>query len=258
MSKKPRGTESSDFVHHFEGASTLDGLLELAGSPYDTEAVLALMKEAHADGASSSELIPQLFEGPPRFPSPDVARLMYQNLLGLWDLVAEGKGVRLEDEGPRPPRPKREKAPAPSPFAPGEPDAAFVEAASRHLEEDVRARERLTHLFDNRQDPLLGALDGAGLTDEGYAVARYLLFELFAMLELGWPAGVATVPPGALATAPTPDAPPVPAALATYAEDALFEAEHDEEHPLVPEELAPVRNLVTRGLAALWQARKKG
>jgi hypothetical protein len=257
MSKKQRGKDDEGFIHHFEGASTLDGLLELAGSPHDSAAVLQAMHEAHEDGVSASELIPQLFEGPPRFPSPDVARMLYQNLLGLWDLVTEGKGVRLED-GARPPRPKREKAPAPSPFAPGEPDEAFVEAAARHLEEDERARERLMHLFDNRQDPLLGALDGAGLTDEGYAVARHLLFELHSMLELGWPAGVATVTTEALATTPDPDAPPVPVALATYAEDSLFEAEHDEEHPLVPEEIAPVRNLVTRGLAALWRARKKG
>lgn len=256
MSKKQRGKDSEDFIHHFEGGATLDGLLELSGSPHDGAAVLELMRAAHAEGASASELIPTLFEGAPRFPSPDVARLLYQNLLGLWDLVAEGKSVRLEDEA-RPPRPKREKAPPPAPFAPGEPDDAFVQQAARHLEEDARARERLMHLFDNRQDPLLGALDGAGLTDEGYAVARHLLFELHAMLELGWPAGVATVPPGALTTL-DPEAPPVPAALATYAEDSLFEAEHDEEHPMVPEEIAPVRNLVTRGLAALWRARKKG
>jgi hypothetical protein len=48
----------------------------------------------------------------------------------------------------------------------------------------------------------------------------------------------------------------VPEALAAYAEEALFEAEQDEERPLAAEELARVRTLVRRGLAALWHARK--
>jgi hypothetical protein len=243
-----------DFAPHFEGAQTLDGLLELAGSPCDTAEVLERMRSARAEGAPRDAVIPTLFDGEPHFPSPEVARRLFQNLLGLWDLVEEGKTVRL-DEGPRPPRPKKVKPVAPKPFAPGEPSTEFVEAAWRYLEDDEKERTRRQHAFENRQDAMLGALDAAGLADEGYAVARYLLFELHAMLELGWPPGLVSVDPAALEK-PGTEAPPVPQALAAYAEEALFEAEQDEEQPLSAEELARVRTLVRNGLAALWRARK--
>ncbi|MHA7627766.1 hypothetical protein [Corallococcus sp. M7] len=242
-----------DFVRQFEGAQTLDGLLELSGSPCDTADVLERMREARAEGADASQVIPTLFEGEPRFPDPEVARRLYQNLLGLWDAVLEGKAVRLED-GPRPPRPKKERLQPPAPFHPDEPTGEFVEAAWRYLEDDDKARTRLMHAYENRQDGLLGALDAAGLTDEGYGVARHLLFELHAMLELGWPPGLSAVDARALDR--EPDAPPAPDALQEYVTEALFEAEQDEEHPLAPEELAQVRTLVRRGLAALWRARK--
>jgi hypothetical protein len=244
-----------DFVHHFEGALVLDGLLELAGSAYDSTAVLERMKEAHAEGGDVREVIPTLFEGEPRFGSPELARQLYQNLLGLWDLVVEGKPVRLQQGEERPERPKKVKPVAPEPFAPGEPDTAFVEAAWRYLEDDERGRTRLHDAFQNKQDAVLGALDAAGLTDEGYALASHLLFELHAMLELGWPQGLASVAPKAMESEGT-EALPVPSALTAYADEALFEAEQDEEQALSPEELAKVRPLVKRGLAALWSARK--
>ncbi|RKH15181.1 hypothetical protein D7V97_00780 [Corallococcus sp. CA053C] len=244
-----------DFVRQFEGVQTLDGLLELAGSPCDTAEVLERMREARAEGGASSDVIPTLFAEEPRFKDPELARRLYQNLLGLWDLVQEGKAVRLEvDEGPRPPRPKRERLQPPAPFHPGEPSSEFVEAAWRYLEDDDKARTRLMHAYENRQDGLLGALDAAGLTDEGYGVARHLLFELHAMLELGWPPGLTAAEAAALDR--DSDAPPAPDTLQAYVTEALFEAEHDEEHPLAPEELAQVRTLVRRGLAALWRARK--
>ncbi|NMO16247.1 hypothetical protein HPC49_36615 [Pyxidicoccus fallax] len=243
----------ADFQRQFEGAETLDGLLDLAGSALDSAGVLARMQAAQAEGTPYSALIPTLFEDEPRFPSPDIARRLYQNLLGLWDLVEEGKSVRLDD-GPRPPRPKKVKPTPPTPFHPNEPTAEFVEAAWRYLEDDEKARTRLTHSFENRQDALLGALDAAGLTDEGYGVARHLLFELFAMLELGWPPGLTPVNPAALEA--DTDAPPVPQPLRDYADEALFEAEQDEEQPLSSGELEAVRRLVRRGLAALWSARK--
>jgi hypothetical protein len=168
--------------------------------------------------------------------------------------VVEGKSVQL-DEGPRPPRPKKVKPTPPPPFAPGEPSPEFVEAAWRYLEDDEKERTRRLHTFENRQDGLLGALDAAGLTDEGYAVARYLLFELHAMLELGWPSGLSSVDPAVLEK-PGTEVPPVPPTLTAYAEESLFEAEQDEEQPLSAEESARVRTLVRSGLAALWGARK--
>lgn len=247
-------SKQMEFVHHFEGAPVLDGLLELTGASHDSLTALAHLREAHARGEPSQRAISGLFAQEPRFESPELARRLFQNLLGLWDLVEEGKAVRLED-GPRPPRPKKTRSEPPRPFAPGEPDTAFVEAAWRYLEDDERARTRLHDAFENKQDGLLGGLDAAGLTDEGYGAARHLLFELHAMLELGWPQGMASVAPEALEE-PGTEAPPVPAALAAYVDEALFEAEQDEEHPLSTEELARVRSQVKRGMAALWGARK--
>ncbi|MCE9669225.1 hypothetical protein LY474_15545 [Myxococcus stipitatus] len=243
---------SADFQRQFEGAQTLDGLLDLSGSALDSAQVLERMRAAHAEGRPHSDVIPDLFEEEPRFPSPDIARRLYQNLLGLWDLVEEGRPVRLEEE--RPARPKKVKPVPPAAFHPGEPSGEFVEAAWRYLEDDEKSRTRLLHAFENRQDAMLGALDAAGLADEGYGVARHLLFELYAMLELGWPPGIASVHPAALETETT--APPVPSALRQYADEALFEAEQDEEQPLSSQELEAVRTLVQRGLAALWSARK--
>ncbi|WP_426756814.1 hypothetical protein [Myxococcus sp. Y35] len=248
---RDRGAE---FQRHFEGAPTLDGLLDLTGAALDSAQVLERMRAAHAQGTPSSDFIPTLFDEEPRFPSPDIARRLYQNLLGLWELVAEGKHIRLDD-GARPPRPKKVKAPAPAPFHPGVPTSEFVEAAWRYLEDDEKARTRLNHAFENRQDALLGALDAAALTDEGYGVARHLLLELYAMLELGWPPGLTSVSPAVLEA--DTDAPPVPQPLKDYADEALFEAEQDEEQPLSSQELEAVRRLVHRGLAALWGARKE-
>lgn len=268
--------QGAELERHFEGAGVLDELLALAGSRYDTEGVLVAFRTAHKEGDAPRDVIPALFDGEPRFPSPELARRLYGNLFGLWDLAASGGTVELEAPAPveRPPRPVR--TPAPAPFGPGGPDEAFVEQAWRHLEDDERARTRLHHAFENRQDALLQALDEAGLSDEGYGVARFLLFELHAFLELGRPdKGLARVDPRALAAPPSQggrpsqDSPPsqgsppfqgspLPPALVAYAEEALFEAEQDEEAPVPAEELPRVRELVMRGLAALWNAYQQG
>jgi len=244
---------SRSFEHRFEGADTLNGLLEIAGSALDTQEVLARLAAGHEAGASASELIPTLFDPEPRFPDPEMARRLYQNLLGLWDLVTSGKTVELEPTA-RHKREKRVRPVAPPPFDPElGPDTEFVEAAWRYLEDlpggDPRALERLTHAFENREDALVQWLDESGLADEAYATARYLLFELFAMLEIGWPSGTGAVTREALEAAPEQDSGDVPPALRAYADEALFESELGD---------AQVPSLVYRGLHALWQARRRG
>jgi hypothetical protein len=252
---RDRGEE---LERHFEGRQVLDELLALAGSRYDTDGVLVAFRTAHAEGDGPRDVIPALFDGEPRFPSPEVARRLYGNLFGLWDQVAAGGKVELEAPPPREVRQKPQRTPPPPPFGPEGPDEAFVEQAWRHLEDDERSRTRLLHAFENRQDGLLQALDESGLSDEGYGVARFLLFELHAFLELGRPGkGLARVDGRALETDP-PEALSLPPALVAYAEEALFEAEQDEEAPLSAEELPRVRTLVTRGLAALWNAFNRG
>jgi hypothetical protein len=246
--------DREEFVHHFEGGEVLQGLLELAGSPLDAAGALERLKAGAAEGKGPGQVFPTLFEEEPRFPDPELARRLYQNLFGLWDLVKDGRPVDLSPPREKAPRVKRPKAVAPPPFAPGEPDEAFVEAAWKYLEDlDDRGMQRHEHSFENKQDHLLGYLDESGLSDDGYGAARHLLFELHAMLELGWPHGIRSV---SLAELKGGGEAKVPPALQAYADEALFEAEQDEEAPLKPPEAAKVRDVVQRGLWALWNARK--
>lgn len=242
----------SRFEHRFEGAEVLDGLLDLAGSPFNSQDTLGRFVAAHQAGSKAADVIPTLFEGEPHFPDPEIARRLYQNLLGLWDLISSGRKVELNPEE-RPRREKKEKPAPPPPFSPGEPDSAFVEAAWRWLEElpegDPRTLERLTHAFENREDALLQWLDEAGLDDEPYATVRYLVFELFAMLETGWAPGLRSAAHAELESGPA-DVTGIPAALVGYADEALFESEMSED--------ATVRSLVYRALRALWNARRSG
>ena len=240
---------SRDFRPHFDGTAMLDELLSLAQSPLSSEEVMARMREGVRQGEQAQDVIPTLFPEEPRFPDPSYARRLFENLLGLWEIAREGGPL---PQGPRPAREKKRKAPPPPPLGKGEPDAAFVEAAWRHLEDDERARERLFHAFENRQDALLARLDEVSLSDDGYAVLRLLLSELSGMIELGAQA------PLSAAALPEEAQPEVPEALWAYAEEAIFEAEQDEESPLPKAEAETVRLLARRALAALWRARGAG
>jgi hypothetical protein len=244
---------SSEFEPRFEGRETLDGLLELCGALVDTEQALHAMREAHAEGHSKQEVIPSFFEGEPKPPSPEIARKLFQNLLGLWELVETGKKVPL-DETPQV-RVKKTPPSLPEPFGEGVPSEEFVDQAWKYLEGATpKDRSRLMDAFENRQDTLVSHLDDSGLSDEGYATARQLCFEVFAMLELGTPRGTRAVRLEEL-TGKTvrQDAPP---SLTAYVDEALYEAQHDEEQPLSPEEAAGVRERVMEGLVALWNARR--
>jgi hypothetical protein len=246
----------------FEGRAVLDELLQLAGAPLDTDGVVVRMREGIRKGERTSEVIPSVFEGEPRFPDPSLARRTFQNLLGLWDLVSAGKPIPADEAIAGAAHPKREKKPRPTPpsrFPDGGPDDAWVEAAWKYLEEaPERDVQRLEHSFENRQDALVGLLDEEGFSDEGFSLARHLLFELHAMIELGWPSGVGSVAREDLAADSGKGGPgrAAPQALQAYADEALFEAEQDEEAPLAPAELGRVRALVNQGLRAFWNARR--
>ena len=107
-----------DFEPRFEGSEQLDGLLNLSGSALDTNEVVGRFAEGVAAGESASSVIPTLFEGEPHFPDPEIARRLYQNLLGLWDLVASGRKLELGSPA-RPKKEKREKPTPPEPFESG-------------------------------------------------------------------------------------------------------------------------------------------
>jgi hypothetical protein len=251
---RSRSGRGEDFNKQFEGKAMLEELLAASGNTATAEEIAAVMKDAIRDGAPSSEVIPALFDGEPRFADPTLAKRLFQNLLGLWDLIAEGRTPDFTEKAPPPPRVKKEWPNPPGSFAEEGPDTFWVESGWRYLEEaNPKELDRLQHSFDNRQDALLGWLDEQGLSDEGYGVARLLLFELFSMIELGWPTGTRSASPELFSLTGTDLTPP---ALQAYADEALFEAEQDEEAPLPAGEIERVRNAVTVGLRSLWGARK--
>jgi len=244
----------------FEGLSLLDELLGLAGARVDAAGAVELLRQGHGQGRSPGEVFPELFDEEPRFPDPRLAKRFYENLFGVWAALQAGEAPERLLKEKRPPKPKVEKPQAPGPWGAEGPDEGWVEAAWRYLDADLRGRERLWHSFENRQDALIGWLDAQDLTDDGYGVLRLLLSELSAMIELGAgaplaAASVAGEAPGAGPDA-TGDASEVPLALWTYAEEALFEAEQDDEAPLSPSEAERVKRLARAGLLALYRAGK--
>jgi hypothetical protein len=242
-----------DFQHHFEGPDVLDELLAVTGSALSTMDVRALMQAARAQGQSASEVIPTLFEGEPHFPSPLVARHLYQNLLGLWDDVATGRPAPTpRRERPRkPPPPQR-----PAPWGEAGPSPEWVAHAAAFLQGSPRERERLLHSFENRQDALLTHLDEQALSDGAYGCLREVLAALHGMLELGRGESPGSVDPIQLRRASQPVAELEP--LMVYADEALSRAAQHQDAPLSPEEARALRDMARGALSALWLGRGKG
>lgn len=230
----------------FEGQAVLQKLLTASGSLADVEDVHAAFQKAVADNVPAPVVIQALWDEEPRFDTPAQAARLFGNLLGLYELVAAGKQVDL---GKKVERIKREKAKRPAPFGAGGPDEAFVEAAWRFFDDAPKERQRLAHAFDNRQDALVSWLDEAGLDDEAFALARHVVSELFAMLELGG-AKVGPVAVERLPKKPAADA--LPAALAAWVDERVQEALDDE--VLDAKAGEAVRGVALRAGAGLWAA----
>ena len=248
-----RSRNEAAFAHRFESPEVLAELLGIAGSALTPEEVLERFHAARAEGASAPETIPALFPEPPRFPHPDVAHRLFQNLLGLWD-ASGSPGFRLASESPAPRPPRPEKVGPPGRPGPTGPDAAYLAAVRAWLASDRRARERLTDSFENRQDALLGSLDERGLSDEGWGVLRQLAFELHAVLEHADGAAPASVPPEALEGDPAAKA---PVELIGLVDQALAPAEQDGTGPVPETERDVVRTLGRQVLGALWSVRAR-
>jgi hypothetical protein len=250
--RERRGRDGPEFVHRFESAEVLAELLAIAGSPLEPEEVLRRFRSGRAEGAEASEVVPTLFPEPPHFPNPDLARRLFQNLLGLWDAAA-APAFRLT---PRTsvPRARPEKVAAPGRVGPTGPDGAYVQAVRAWLATDRRARDRLADSFENRQDALLGSLDERGLSDKGWGVLRQLAFEMHAVLEHADGAAPASVPPEALEGDP---AAKVPVELIGLVDQALAPAEQDGTGPVPAAERETIRTLGRQVLGALWEARAR-
>lgn len=232
------------FERRYQGAAVLQALLVKSGSLADVEDVAGAFREAHGKGVPAQVVIQALWEDEPRFSSPDEARTLFANLLGLFDLIAAGGEVDLGL--PRAPL-KRERAPRPEPFGADGPDEAFVRAALAWFDDHPKDRERLAHQFSHRQDALVSWLEEQGLDDDAFVLAHGLVSDAWAVLTLGGHTS-------AKIAAPRPGE--VPEALAAFLEDGVFEAEQHEERPLPEATATQVRALVKQAVAALWEHRE--
>src|SRR5713226_9356678 len=103
------------FVHQFEGAEVLEALLQASGSRLSAAEALELLREGYSQRRSVGEVISKLFKGEPRFPDPALAKQLFQNLLGLWDLLQSDRPISLDS--PQCPDQKPPPHPAPGSFA---------------------------------------------------------------------------------------------------------------------------------------------
>jgi hypothetical protein len=258
MPRKPRGEVPSSLPRFYEGEEAFGALLAAAGSPLGVADVKERLRAAQKQGRAPSTVFPELFEGAPRFPSPDVALQFYANLFGLWDRLVSGGPVEPAESGPV--EEKHEPAPAPEPIAEGPLTEAFVEAAWRHLA-DLPAREldRLSHQFENSQSELTEMVSfEAGESEAAIETVETLLFELWAMLGLARPgASIPTVTVEELRRAQGESGNPEPA-LERYCVDSVAEAELDEETPLAHEDAEKVLELAGAAIRALAAAQRRG
>jgi hypothetical protein len=244
----PKRERPSDdaMPRRFDGRAVLEALLAKSGALGDVDDVVGAFREAVAQGVPPQPVILALWPDEPRFASVNDAEALFSNLLGLYELIASGAPFDLAPKGMLPGA-KRVKAPRPESLEGEAPTGEWLERAWRFLEDASKQRDTLGHAFDNRQDALVGFLDAAGLSDAGFAVARELVFEVFALLEVG---GFSVK---AVGEAKVPKTPAVlPEALVEWIDEALVEAEAADELPLPEAEQPAVRALVLRSVSALW------
>lgn len=241
-------SEEDDIDRSFEGQEVLQQLLTQSGSLADVDDVAEAFKKAVKQNVPAPVVIQALWEDEPRFSSAAEAAQLFGNLLGLYELVASGAALDLKAHGVKM---KRQKAQRPEPFGAAEPDDAFIEAAWRYFDDFPKERARFEHAFENRQDPLISWLDASGLEDAGFGLARHLVGEVFAMLELGGRV-VKTLFAENLPARASLEALPQP--LSEWIEERLFEASSDEAHPLPENEAMRVREVVARAATAMWKS----
>lgn len=241
-------SKREDIERSFEGRVVLEKLLAASGTIADAEDVAGAFEKAVKEGVPAPVVIQALWEDEPRFESPDDAARLFGNLLGLYELIAEGQKVDLSAPGAKV---KREKATRPEPFGEEGPSDAFIESAWRWFDDFPKERQRFEHAFENRQDALISWLDDGGLDDAGFALARHLVGEVFAMLELGG-VKVDSLDESMLPKKGSLDA--LPKALTEWIEESLFEASSDEQEPMPEAQVDKVRSVVARAAQAMWKS----
>jgi hypothetical protein len=248
----------------YEGPERLSELLGHAGSAFTAEDVVSRFRHALAHGAGRDVAIPALFEGEPRFASPDDARRLYANLFGLWDRVRAGRGAAEGDDAAPPPAPV--PTPAPLPAGPALPPRGsepgrvvsqeLVEAAWRHLDLlPPRERRRRRDRFEAAQPDLAAWVEALALPDVGSVAAQDLAFELWTMFDQAFGDRLGAVAYSEL-RALEAEPPPIEAdqpALAAYVAEVL-DLVAEEEPGFEAEARAQVERAVAAVVAALAAA----
>lgn len=231
MGRRDRET-GGELPRTYEGEAILSELLALAGSAATAAEVKELFREALAAHETPATTFPELFEGEPRFPSPDIARRLYGNLFGLWDRVARGvlEEPRVREEKPPPP----EMVPPPPPLEVAVVTDEFVEAAFKSLTTiPEKERQRQKDRFEQRESEWVELIRRLGLQPMSEEAALECAFELW--LVCGWALG-----PKLGRTDFTRLRSPAPKgtqpALDRFIADWLGEAELDEDEPMTPED----------------------
>jgi hypothetical protein len=232
----------SEFERCFEGREVLQKLLEQSGTLADVDDVARAFSLALTQHAPPQAVIEALWDDEPRFESSRHAQRLFSNLLGLFDALGSGTPFDwLVEQKPI----KRIKAPKPAPVTAQALDAVFIEAAWNYLEDFPNEKKKLAHRFDNAFDGLSTWLEAQGLSDEGFSVARHLVFEMFCVFE------VAELNP----QRPAREAPSLhttcPEAVANYLETSLAAHEGDENLEMADDERARVRSLAQQAVMAL-------
>jgi hypothetical protein len=249
---RARARGAGALIPDYEGPEVLGALLARAGSPHTAEETADRFAEAQAADQDRSVAIPALFPGEPRFGSPEEARRLYQNLFGLWERVASGRGAEPGEPAPAaapPPPPLPERGVVPGDRLP----ADLVEAAWRNLAELPPAQaRRLRDRFESSQPDLSAWLAAAELPESGAGAVLDLCFEAWVMLDHAFGDRLAAARWRALEELAS-EPPPLEAeqpALATYAAEQLDNLA-DEDPAFGPGERAQVERVVAAAVAAL-------
>lgn len=221
---------------NYEGPEILVRLLKTSGCRLSVEDVQEEFLAALEEGTPAAEIIPLLWEGEPRFKTPEDARRAFANLLGLWDAVSEelGGDLVMPDQDPE-----------------ATLSAVFVDRAWAELdglsERDVRrARDR----FDNVQaDLAVWAFDRLKTNSEiAQELAQDLAFELWWICERARGEGKVPRATRAALEAAFKDtdrlAEETEPSLASLVSATLWEQAADEERPLDEADIGAVEHVL--------------
>ncbi|MSP71797.1 MAG: hypothetical protein EXR76_06395 [Myxococcales bacterium] len=220
----------------YEGPEVLAELLKSSSCELTVEDVIEEFLAAIEEGSEAAELIPLLWEGEPKFSTPERARRTFSNLFGLWDAVTRNAvgELLMPDQDPD------------SPLG-----TEYVDRAWRALDElaekeQQRARDR----FDNVQAELATWVFEklAPVSQISQEVALDLAFECWFIAEHVRGEGHVVRPTRAALEAALTEADDatsdVEPALGNLVTATLWEQNADEERPLPEVDIPTLERLL--------------